>query len=96
MHGWGMWGRAVEQQLVIIQEDNGFHLYGDYEQLIKVGQIDKLKRPMTLTQFLNNTTLLTTFSQMTLLQINSPIESDCFWTIVSENKELKLVHLPEM
>ena len=38
-----MGGRAVEQQLVIIQEDNGFHLYGDYEQLIKVRQIDKLK-----------------------------------------------------
>ena len=32
-------GRAVEQQLVIIQEDDGFHLCGDYDQVVQEEKI---------------------------------------------------------
>jgi len=38
-HGWSMEGRVVEQQLVIIQEDDGFHHCGDYEQVVQEEQI---------------------------------------------------------
>ena len=62
---------------------NIWNLFGKYLPFplnitLNTQQIDKLKKPMTLTQFLNNTTLLTTISQMTLLLTNLPIESDCF------------------
>ena len=32
-------GRAVEQQLVIMQEDDGFHLCGDYDQVVQEEKI---------------------------------------------------------
>ena len=32
-------GRILEQQLVIIQEDDGFHLCGDYDQVVQEEKI---------------------------------------------------------
>ena len=35
-------GRAVEQQLVIIQENDGFHLCGDYDQVVQEEKIRQI------------------------------------------------------
>ena len=45
-------GRAVEQQLVIMQEDDGFNLCGDYDQVVQEEKFRQVIDDLNVRQFM--------------------------------------------